>query len=179
MEPVVSGRKEHYGSIGIPDEVVIGGLDGQEEAIPENPQKPSLPWIFGSILLLSGLVAIYLRPEAKSAIPVPKSIIDNVEILGKVHRSPADTPHAFSQRVDHLDPHNHETFQQRYYRKSEFFKGPGHPIILIVGGEGALDDGMFYPFIDTYLAERFGAYVLHPGESMAHGEVCVEPSFHF
>ena len=37
-----------------------------------------------------------------------------------------------------------------------------HPIILIVGGEGSLDDGFFYPFVDEHLAKQWGALVLFP-----------------
>lgn len=59
--------------------------------------------------------------------------------------------------------------QQRYYAQSKFWKGPGHPIFLVVGGEGGIDKGMFYRFVDQYLAEKFGAYVLHP-EHRFYGE---------
>ena len=46
----------------------------------------------------------------------------------------------FANLVDHFaapgnPPH---TFQQRYYQIEEHFGGPGSPIILIVGGEGAV-----------------------------------------
>ena len=87
---------------------------------------------------------------------------DNTTLLQKVHRSPGDTPHYFSQKVDHFDSSNTDTWQQRYFVETKFFRGPGHPIILVVGGEGGIDTGMFYPFVDQYLAEEWGALVLHP-----------------
>lgn len=163
MEPGNKGRKHtrhHYGSIDVRNQTIDHDIVQQDVL---NRKKPTVAWIFGSIALLCGFLAIFLRPSATTTLP-SHLVAGDVEILGKVMRSPGDTPHPFSQRVDHLDPNNLETFQQRHYRKSEFFRGPGHPIILVVGGEGALDEGMFYPFVDTFLAEKFGAYVLHPGE---------------
>lgn len=148
----------HYGSIDVRD-------DADDEVFVDELQtkKKQLPLMIGSAaLLLCALMAVFLRPGSNEAGYQSVLTADDVEILGKVHRSPEDTPHEFSQKLDHFDPHNHATWQQRYYRKSEYFKGPGHPIFLVVGGEGALDNGMFYPFVDTYLAEKFGAYVLHP-----------------
>jgi Serine carboxypeptidase S28 len=148
----------HYGSIDV--------RDGDGDSLINDVQvnEKTSRWMIGSVaLLLCGVIAMSLRPVPEAAVSSNHKK-DDVKILGKVYRSPSDTPHSFSQKVDHFDPHNHETFQQRYYRKSEYFKGPGHPIILVVGGEDALDDGMFYPFADTFLAERWGAYVLHPGK---------------
>jgi GNAT superfamily N-acetyltransferase len=67
------------------------------------------------------------------------------------------------QLVDHFDPsHHRKTWAQRYYAKRRYFRGPGHPIFLVIGGEGGNDYGMFYPFIERNLAAHFGAYVLHP-----------------
>lgn len=66
------------------------------------------------------------------------------------------------QLVDHFDRGNTDVWSQRYYAKRNHFKGPGHPIFLVIGGEGANNVGMFYPFIERVLAEKFGAYVLHP-----------------
>jgi hypothetical protein len=74
------------------------------------------------------------------------------------------------QLVDHLaqderrrhDPNQY--YSQRYYSYDKHFAGPGHPIFLILGGEGAVppETGIFYPFVAETLAERFGAYVLEP-----------------
>lgn len=91
----------------------------------------------------------------------PEEFSSSLDVLGRIHLPPGDIPHPFSQQVDHLDESNGETWQQRYYKKTEFFKGPGHPIFLVVGGEGTLENGMFYPFVDTHMAEKFGALVLH------------------
>ncbi|KAL7512616.1 hypothetical protein ACHAXN_009647 [Cyclotella atomus] len=53
-----------------------------------------------------------------------------------------------------------ETWSNRYYKSTKYFQGPGSPIFLIVGGEGALDTGMLYPFVTEHLAPRFGAAVI-------------------
>ena len=55
---------------------------------------------------------------------------------------------------------NKDTWKNRYYKSTEYFKGPGHPIFHVVGGEGALDFGMMYPFITRHLAPYFGAAVI-------------------
>ena len=64
------------------------------------------------------------------------------------------------QLVDHFDENNTATWSNRYYQSNKYFKGAGHPIIIIVGGEGALDHGMLYPFVTEVLAKQFGAAVL-------------------
>lgn len=66
------------------------------------------------------------------------------------------------QLVDHFDASNKATWSHRYYAKRKHWRGPGHPIFLVIGGEGGNDYGMFYPFIERQLAAHFGAYVLHP-----------------
>lgn len=63
------------------------------------------------------------------------------------------------QLVDHFNGDT-STWSNRYYKSTNHFLGPGHPIFLIVGGEGALDNGMLYPFVTQHLAPRFGAAVI-------------------
>jgi pimeloyl-ACP methyl ester carboxylesterase len=75
-----------------------------------------------------------------------------------------DKEHFFlAQLIDHnLDidaPSNH--FSQRYYEKADYFAGPGHPIMVIVGGEDDLW-GILYPFVSENLAQDLGAFTLCP-----------------
>ena len=63
------------------------------------------------------------------------------------------------QLVDHFSGGT-ETWSNRYYKSTNYFGGRGHPIFLVVGGEGALDNGMLYPFVTQHLAPRFGAAVI-------------------
>ena len=51
------------------------------------------------------------------------------------------------------------TWSHRYYKSTEHFGGPGHPIFLVVGGEGGIDR-MLYPFVTRVLSPYFGAAVI-------------------
>ncbi|KAK6534082.1 hypothetical protein TWF281_005420 [Arthrobotrys megalospora] len=44
------------------------------------------------------------------------------------------TQHWFPQKVDHFDPSNNNTFQQRYWISTHFYK-PGGPVFVLEGGE--------------------------------------------
>ena len=169
MAPVPSSMRNNnhqYGSINVRDDdeateetsaVLTTHSDSKRKLSSSPLVVASLAFLFVSALAMTRHSGQQQPPSQQAA----ASPVDDLPVLGKVHRSIADTPHAFSQRVDHLDESNQDTWQQRYYKKSEFFRGPGSPIFLVVGGEGALDTGMFYPFVDTFLAEQLGAFVLH------------------
>ena len=62
------------------------------------------------------------------------------------------------QLVNHFNGDT-STWSNRYYKSTNYFKGPGHPIFLVVGGEGSLDK-MLYPFVTQHLAPHFGASVI-------------------
>lgn len=69
----------------------------------------------------------------------------------------------FSQQVDHFQTHDRQisaTFQQRYYELNTFWKSPEGPVILYIGGEGALNDAP-QGFVQV-LAQKFGAKVQTP-----------------
>lgn len=93
----------------------------------------------------------------------------------------SEIPFLFDQQlVDHfntpgLTATNATTWSQRYFVSSKYFAGPGHPIFVIVGGEGGLTK-ILYPFVSEHLAKRFQAFVLQPehrfyGESQPLGPV--------
>lgn len=77
------------------------------------------------------------------------------------------TPLWHDQFLDHIG-HDTEhsshikTFKQRFLKKSEHWKGPGYPILVIMGGEGPIDPPMLYQFVHDGLAEEFGAFVFEP-----------------
>lgn len=103
----------------------------------------------------------------------------------------------FKQRIDHLPAHdaaarsteneivannNHihhsnstttkaEYYIQRYYTYGEAFAGPGHPIFLILGGEGEIPPsrGVMYEIVVQTWAHHLGAFVLQP-EHRFYGE---------
>lgn len=66
--------------------------------------------------------------------------------------------------VDHFDPtqKTSKTWSQRFYTSAEHFRGPGHPIFCIFGGESNIEPerGLVYPFVSDRLASSFGAYVI-------------------
>jgi hypothetical protein len=64
------------------------------------------------------------------------------------------------QLVNHFDDGDTSTWKHRYYKSVEHFGGPGRPIFHVVGGEGALDFGMLYPFVTRRLAPHFRAAVI-------------------
>jgi len=63
------------------------------------------------------------------------------------------------QLVNHFNG-DKSTWSNRYYKNTNYFQGPGNPIFMVVGGEGALDSGMLYPFLTQHLAPYFGAAVI-------------------
>ena len=70
-------------------------------------------------------------------------------------------PHNYSQRVDHFAA-DEARYPQRYYENLTAFT-PGGPILMILGGEGAVapQTGIFYPSV-VRLAQRLGAAVVEP-----------------
>ena len=66
------------------------------------------------------------------------------------------------QQVDHLHVDDGRVYSQRYYKLSKYWKGPGHPILVIMGGEAELTLPMLYPFVHDGLANEFGAFVISP-----------------
>lgn len=49
-------------------------------------------------------------------------------------------PMWLDQKVDHFDESNTDTFKQKYFTYDKFWKGPGHPIFFILGGEDPMDN---------------------------------------
>jgi hypothetical protein len=81
------------------------------------------------------------------------------------HHDPNQALFYREQIVDHfsVDGEGVKSYwTHRYYKSTKYFGGPGSPIFLIVGGEGALDHGMLYPFVTEVLAKRFNAAVVQP-----------------
>jgi hypothetical protein len=81
-----------------------------------------------------------------------------------------------SQVVDHFST-NSDLFSQRYYMNDTFFQGPGSPILVIMGGEGAIEPstGIYYPYV-VDLARQFGGMVIEP-EHRFYGESQPQPPY--
>eukprot|EP00547_Thalassionema_nitzschioides_P016045 CAMPEP_0194232832 /NCGR_PEP_ID=MMETSP0158-20130606/1045_1 /TAXON_ID=33649 /ORGANISM="Thalassionema nitzschioides, Strain L26-B" /LENGTH=578 /DNA_ID=CAMNT_0038965647 /DNA_START=8 /DNA_END=1744 /DNA_ORIENTATION=+ len=76
------------------------------------------------------------------------------------------------QSLDHFDSTNEITWSHPFFVSEKYFKGPGHPLLVIVGGAA---DNILYPFVSEGLAKEFGGMVLQTehrfyGESQPVGE---------
>jgi Serine carboxypeptidase S28 len=57
-----------------------------------------------------------------------------------------------------------KTWAHRFYSMGTHFGGPGSPIFVFMGGEGAIEpqNSLHYPFVTDRLAPLFRAFILHP-----------------
>jgi hypothetical protein len=64
----------------------------------------------------------------------------------------------FTQTLDHTDPSNPATYQQRFFLNDQYYNPAAPLIFLTVGGEGPADPGNVDGWwISTPLAQQFGA----------------------
>eukprot|EP00977_Amphora_coffeiformis_P015215 scaffold4456_cov164-Amphora_coffeaeformis.AAC.2 len=75
------------------------------------------------------------------------------------------------QTVDHFGSSDNNkyakaTYTQRYFEDASFFKGPGHPIFVVMGGEDPVEQ-INYPWVSRSLAQSFGGIT-----------VCIEHRFY-
>ena len=100
---------------------------------------------------------LYYDDQIVDHLGLPTVLIDEYEQL---KQAPIPIPIPIPRR-----------WTQRYYASNKYFKGPGSPIFLIMGGEGAIEPstGLYYPFVAEHLAKEFGAQVLQP-EHRFYGE---------
>ncbi|KAG7389148.1 hypothetical protein PHYBOEH_007563 [Phytophthora boehmeriae] len=83
----------------------------------------------------------------------------------------------FTQQVDHFSSDSNDTFQQRYYEQNTFWTAPNGPVILYIGGEGAMEKPPA-GFVSV-IAQKFGAKVLalehrFYGKSVPNGDLSTE-----
>ena len=149
-------QAQSYGAVSVEHYQETAPLhnNGGERLVHDRPSRRPLAWIVGvgAFFTLSVLLFSQSSNDGSSA----------VSLLGSASRpSKEDRPLFYDdQLVDHFDDGNDATWSNRYYKSTKYFKGAGHPIFLIVGGEGALDTGMLYPFVTQVLAKKFEAAVL-------------------
>ena len=118
------------------------------------------PWVQGAIassLLL--LVILFAKGPVTSSTSIKTK--KTAHAPGGIHDENQELFYD-DQLVNHFSPSGQDTstWSHRYYKSTYYFRGPGHPLFLIVGGEGALDSGMLYPFVTQHLAPKFGAAVI-------------------
>ena len=85
-----------------------------------------------------------------------------IALLVEVAWSIPSTPYNFTQFDDHFSA-SQSQFNQRYYTNTTSFKGPGSPILCIMGGEASIppEVGILYPSV-ILLADRLGAAIIQP-----------------
>ncbi|KAL3758756.1 hypothetical protein ACHAWU_001772 [Discostella pseudostelligera] len=146
-----------------------GAIDGYE-SVGTQPQQHnpaersrSKPWIIIAGVVLC-IVVIFNNPWASSSASlhlVPNNLDSDDDDAASADFTDENRALFYhDQLVDHFNASDTSTWSNRYYASTEYFKGPGHPIFLIVGGEGSLDHGMLYPFVTQHLAPYFGAAVI-------------------
>ena len=121
--------------------------------------------------LFRAVAAISLGLFVVSHLP-PLLLASSSSSVGVSPSSGSEDPHDenrelfyHDQLVDHFGEYGENnattasTWSHRYYKSTEHFGGPGHPIFLVVGGEGGIDR-MLYPFVTRVLSPYFGAAVI-------------------
>jgi hypothetical protein len=104
----------------------------------------------------------------------------SARLLVLIQAQPSPALYYSHQLVDHVNkpangggtgPYHGKEWTQRYYLWDKYFQGPGHPIFVILGGEGDIppETGLKYPFVTEHLAKSFGAIVVQP-EHRFYGE---------
>jgi pimeloyl-ACP methyl ester carboxylesterase len=161
MTPSMEAQKDRraYGAIAAIDssQITSSSLGIQRDRVRSSVL---LSLAVGAALLLLTLLLISDRTENTLPAFEPFEMFDMEGASDHKHTDPQLFYH--DQLVDHFsDEKDPATWSHRYYASSKYFKGPGHPIFLVLGGEGPAH-GLFYPFINEHLAKKFKAYVLQP-----------------
>jgi len=154
----------------------VGGGEGRYAVLEEMMEKGSKWRVLASGLAAITLVAVFVAISYSSPPDASYGAVSSVPLLGSSRKKKShlvlgitdETELYYKQQfVDHIyvdteHTKKQKTYSQRYYKKSKHFKGPGHPILVVLGGEDALDLPMLYPFVHEGLAKEFGAFVLSP-----------------
>uniref|UniRef100_A0A7E4W467 Serine protease K12H4.7 n=1 Tax=Panagrellus redivivus TaxID=6233 RepID=A0A7E4W467_PANRE len=86
-------------------------------------------------LLAVGFLSIYVPSVLTAFTPRLSSGIENIILTSQEFDLINDTLRTFTQKVDHFDPNNKDTFLQRFGVNVSFYK-PGGPAFILVGCEG-------------------------------------------
>jgi len=139
----------------------------------------------GLFLLLLSLNTASSTTQATTTTPAPaqyfpRQLVDHLSsnnVPSAIEPAKQQQEYSNNNNINNNNKYNVEQpaslqyWTQRYYTSDVEFKGPGHPIFLILGGEGQISPstGLVYPFVTNDLAKTFGAFVLQP-EHRFYGE---------
>lgn len=87
-----------------------------------------------SVLLLAGSASA--KPQGRSAKPLPPALVDETFNNNVEKRATTSGTGTFEQLIDHSDP-SKGTFSQAYWWSSEYWTGPGAPVVFFTPGEVA------------------------------------------
>ncbi|KAL3918899.1 MAG: hypothetical protein SGILL_004026 [Bacillariaceae sp.] len=136
-------------SLGDYDDSVVAVVDDDAQA-SQTSRKRKL-FVGASIGLWVACVALFKSSWSSNS--------SEIKILpdGR-HDMKADKlkAHWLDQTVDHFDDSSDDTFKQKYFTYNKFWKGPGHPIFFVLGGEDPMDN-LITAFAYITMAKKFGA----------------------
>jgi len=154
-------RGQGYGSIAI-DNLPTPQVN---EGVPRERARSLLflSMLAGTAALLLTFVVAYNGQYESAEMSMPAAGLLETQGSSKHDKKYPDKQHWYKdQLVDHFfQGEETATWSHRYYQSKKHFGGPGHPIFLVLGGEGPAVK-LFYPFIQDHLAKTFKAYVLQP-----------------
>ena len=142
--------------------------DEQQDSIGNHASSKKY-WIFFGCLALTCYSAVIYNSNHSFTEVEEESI--STSVIGSRHQvnnilldSEYDEKELYfhEQLIDHMSKKHKKTYPQRYYKKSKYWKGPGYPILFLVGGEASLEPPMLFPFVNEGLAKEFNAYVVSP-----------------
>ena len=147
-------EERQYGSIEAVSKFDIQDIPSQKDKNAESKLMPVLV-VTGLLLFIASLATAFLHTK--------RSALDSTtQHVPSSSASEGETAHFYSdQLVDHFDEKSKKTWTQRYYKSDKYFAGPGHPIFLIIGGEGTAVN-LLYPYVYDELAKHFKAFVFSP-----------------
>jgi pimeloyl-ACP methyl ester carboxylesterase len=157
----------NYGSIPRQHQIVVDDDDEWLQRVDHRQQHLRgwrMPVALGMAVLCLGLFVNLLFEEDSGAGRVAPFLSRTIlaPLEGRSKQAEGDIPRFYKdQLIDHnKKTTKHNTYTNRYYQATEHFGGPGHPIFVVLGGEGPLDSGMLYPYVTEHLAKQFRAAVL-------------------
>lgn len=103
LEAKDSTNRGNYGSIAVRNEEVKEENSRSSQDYTSHRTSKFTLFVACFALLSCVVLVAYRHPDTSGTDISPQLVSENVEILGKVYRSPADTPRWFSQRRDHFE----------------------------------------------------------------------------
>jgi hypothetical protein len=125
----------------------------------DDERRQAIKACFAQLVILTILSCIAFFCLSSSEGAMRSNAEKGVWMIGNSSTAVTVGPLHFEQQLDHFGERNHNTWLNTYFTSNDFFGGPGHPILVIMGGEGPVED-ILYPFVSNRLAREFSAYVL-------------------